>query len=150
MSLCFRWCPLSLWSSCNPSSLWLFAIHSAEWFHSPAVHPHHISNLVELNCHEPSLLGFSEEVERFPQGLLETSRRCLHLLPMAHDRASRYPLPPVLLNGFYKVTLTSKVIMEEGKQFSFVSGLSSGNLSLLFLNVDFLFFFWIASYQESS
>lgn len=49
-------------------------------------------------------------------------------------------LPPVLLSGLYKVTLTSKVIMEGGKEFSFVSGFSSGNLSSLFLNVNFLFF----------
>lgn len=54
---------------------------------------------------------------------------------MTEPEGKTYPLLSII-SGLYKVILISEVIMEEGKDFSFVSGYSSSALPLLFLNVD--------------
>lgn len=66
---------------------------------------------------------------------------------MTKPEGKTYPLLSVLLSGLYNVPLTSKVIMEEGKDFSFVSSFPL-LLSLLFLNVSFLFLFCTAHYED--
>lgn len=110
MSLCFQCCPLGPWSSClccplGPWSLLFNDLPSTlqNSFTPSLCRFSSQKRLVQLSCHPPSLLDFSEEVGRFPWGWSETSGLQHSQEHLTWPEGKTFSLLPVLLSEFYKV-----------------------------------------------